>query len=235
MHIARILATIVGLCGSMALFAQAVKRDTTFLLKTNATNQHAIFIEPNKYAPFYDDIADFFINGCCDPSYQNSLTALYDRHLQLGRVATADFPKQWIVLQQYKGRFYLYRPSDFYTHFQIGLTDTAWVDYTGEGPIANKILSFAKKNKCTYVFGLTGIYDTMRTITVQIINRQKGIAVFKEDANGLGPHYYLMVDARKRRQFPLIVNYCKTQKQREFNFDEPNFEQLLQKPSACND
>lgn len=229
MPVATIFTITLLLCGNTALWAQPNNQDTSFLLKNTKSLQHYIFIEPNKASPFYDEIADFSIEGLGDQSYRNSLAALYERHLKLGRVATADFPKQWIIAQQYKGQCYLYRPSDFYTHFQMGLTDTSFVDYTGEGPIANRILRFTKKDNNTYFFVLTGMYDSIRTITVHIIDRKKGIAVFEENSNGQGPHFFIMVDARKRRQLPLIVNYCKTQKQPEFRFDEPDFVQLLQK------
>lgn len=228
MQLTRKFITIILLCGNTVLFAQPINQDTTFLLKKNTkSTKHYIFIEPNKASSFYDEIADFSIDGLGGQSYQNSLTALYERNLKLGRMDTADFPTQWIIVQQYKGQYYLYRPSDFYTHFQMGLTDTTFVDYTGEGPIANKILRFTKKDKSTYLFSLTGMYDTIRTITVHIIDRKKGVAVFEENTNGEGPHFFLMVDARKRRQLPLIVNYCKTQKQSEFSFDTPDFVQLL--------
>lgn len=229
MPVAIIFTTILLLCSNSVLWAQTTNRDTTFLLKNTKGTQHYIFIEPNKASPFYDEVADFSIEGLGEQSYQNSLAALHERHLELGRIDIADFPTQWIITHQYKGQCYLYRPSDFYTHFQMGLTDSSFVDYTGEGPIANKILRFTKKDKSTYLFVLTGMYDSVRTITVHIIDRKKGIAVFEENTNGEGTHFFLMVDARKRRQLPLIVNYCKTQKQPEFRFDEPGFVELLQK------
>lgn len=64
---------------------------------------------------------------------------------------------------------------------------------------------------------------------------KNGIAVFEENTKGYPPGYYLMIAANKIRNFPIIVNYCKTNKQLEFNFDNPDYRKLLSGTSFMND
>ncbi len=66
-----------------------------------------------------------------------------------------------------------------------------------------------------------------RKLTVHIIDKHKGIAIFEELIEDKAKQYYLMIDATKIRQLPIIVNYCETQKQMEFDFDEPDYQKLL--------
>src|SRR4029079_15056385 len=93
---------------------------------------------------FYDQISNFNFGEFDQMSYDNSLEYLKRHKLNLTHISTRELPKECIKIEQYKGRFYAYKPSDFYTNFKIGLTDTTLVDYLGEGPIASKVLAFKK-------------------------------------------------------------------------------------------
>lgn len=98
--------------------------------------------------------------------------------------------------------------------------------------MANKILTYKKVDEKTFSLSLTSIDRPKRKLTIHIIDKQKGIAIFEElyDDRGKyrGKQYYLMIDATKIKLLPIIVNYCQTQKQMEFDFDEPDFKKLLQ-------
>jgi hypothetical protein len=139
----------------------------------------------------------------------------------------SDLPKKWIILKYYKNNFYTYYPSDFYSHFKVSISDTALIDYGGEGPMANKILSYKKVDNMTFSFVLTGVERPKRNLTIHIIDNQKGIAIFEELFDNKDKLYYLMVDATKITQLPIIVNYCNSQKQMEFEFDVPDYNKLL--------
>ena len=107
------------------------------------------------------------------------------------------------------------------------ISDSAFIDYGGEGPMANKILSYKKVDNKTFSFVLTGVERPKRNLTIHLIDNQKGIAIFEELFDEKDKLFYLMVDATKIRQLPIIVNYCKSQKQMEFEFDIPNYNKLL--------
>ena len=198
--------------------------DTTFLLKEL---NHSIFIDKSKKSKFYNHISNFRFGTFDRDSYNTSLKFLKDKGIKLTKNNIGDLPKKWIILKYYKKNFYTYYPSDFYSHFKVSITDTAFIDYGGEGPMANKILKYEKIDGNTFSFLLTGIEKSKRKLDVHIIDKQKGIAIFKELNGDKDKQYYLMIDATKIKQLPIIVNYCNTQKQSEFDFDEPDFKKLL--------
>ena len=209
---------------SQGLSGQSKTGDTVFILKER---HHSIFIDNNRGSKFYGDICDFSMDEFEQRSYNNSLDYLREKGLKLTKRTIGDVPPKWIALKQYKKRYYSYYPSDFYTHYKIGLTDTTFIDYTGEGPLASKILSFRKIDGRTYRLELTGINDSIRNLTIHIIDKNLGIAVFEENAGNRGSVYFLMISEDKIRNLPIIVNYCESSKQRELEFEEPDFKALL--------
>lgn len=203
-------------------------KDTTFLYRETSNNiYHAIFIDTSKTSQFYDVISDFKFGEFDQASYDYSLDFLKSKNIKLTKTSIDDLPKKWIILKYYHGEYFTYKPSDSYTHFKIEITDSTFTEYTGEGPLANKVLSYSKVNDKTFSFSLTGVDNPNRDLTVHIINSQKGIAVFEERLKNKKSSYYLMIDAAKIRQLPIIVNYCETDKQVEFDFEEPDYQKLI--------
>jgi hypothetical protein len=198
--------------------------DTTFLLKEP---EHSIFIDQSKTSQFYNRISDFNFGKFDKDSYKYSLQYLKDKSFKLTKINLKNVPKKWIILKYYNKNFYTYHPSDFYSHYKISITDTAFIDYGGEGPTANKIISYKKVDDQTFSFSLTGAERPKRKLNIHIIDKQNGIAIFEELVDDKYNQIYLMIDATKIRQLPIIVNYCATQKQLEFDFDEPDYKKLL--------
>jgi hypothetical protein len=220
--IRKLLAALI-ITTALFTFGQTVKPGRIYLLKEK---NHSIFIEKIKNSFFYDKICDFNFGKFDKSSYLSSIDYLKENKIRLTKVSTGDFPKRWITLKQYKGKFYTYYPSDFYSHYKVGITDTSFIEYTGEGPEAKKIISYKKIDNQTFQFILLGYTLKLEKLTVHLIDIKNGIAVFEE--NNLGQvNYKLMISADKIRNLPIIVNYCKVQKQVEFHFEKPNFKQLL--------
>lgn len=211
------------------IFGQTTKTDTTFIRKDSlkGTSQ-SIFYETNKNSKFYENITSFSFGSFDKESYDNSLEYLKTNKLYLQKHKTVLPSNKWITLKQYQGQFYAYYPCDFYNYYQTSINDTTFIDWTGEGPVANKIVSQKKMNKTTYELKLNGIYDKDRTIKIDIIDTTKGIAVFTETTQN-GTTNYLMIMADRIKSVPFIVNNCETQKQLELNFEEPNYTKLLTK------
>ncbi|HCT24475.1 MAG TPA: hypothetical protein DIW54_14570 [Chitinophagaceae bacterium] len=208
---------------SQSLFGQKLI-DTTFLLKQG---DHSIFIDSSPKSKFYDNVSDFHFGKFDGDSYKYSLQYLKDNRIKLTKHNIIDLPKKWVIIKYYKNKFYAYHPSDFYSHFKVSITDTAFIDFGGEGPMANKILSYKKINEKTFSFSLTGVERPKRKLTIHIVDKMNNIAIFEELYNDKDKLYYLMVDAAKIRNLPIIVNYCKSQKQMEFDFDEPDYAKLI--------
>ena len=222
------ILTLVTVASSMNSFGQKSLPDTTFLLrKINKGTYHAIFIDSSKTSRFYDQISNFRFGHFDQETYEYSLKFLRDRNINLPKTPIDDLPKKWIVLKYYKGQYFTYKPSDLYFHYQAEITDSTFTDFTGEGPIANKILNYSKIDNNTFLFLLTGVHSQNRSLTIHLVNSQHGIAVFEERLKDNLSIYYLMIDANKIRQLPVIVNYCETQKQLEFVFDNPDYKMLI--------
>jgi hypothetical protein len=219
----RYIVTVLAFTSFGKLLGREVTADTLFLLK-DAT--HAIYIDSGRNSKFYDDISDFTFGRFDNDSYGYSLDYLKSRKWKLTKNNIRDIPREWVLLKYYKNRFYTYHPSDFYSHFKVKITDTAFIDFSGEGPCANKILSYNRIDKNTMAFSLTSTEKPARRLIIHIIDEQKGIAVFEEPDNK-NYRYYLMIDVRKMRRLPIIVNDCTIQKEMEMEFEEPDFKKLL--------
>lgn len=186
---------------------------------------HAIFIDTTAKAR--QDLTSFAFNHFDSTLYFEQLANL--KSLQLNKVAVSSiFPRRWIALHSWQGKYYLYRPSDFGYHYRFELTDTTTIDFTMEGAEPSRLdaILFSSDNKVKIhrINQWEG-----RQLTIVIVDREKGIAVFS-----FGPTRYtkagyqlLMVDAARAHLFPVIVNYCKTNKQPEFEFDKIDFKTML--------
>jgi hypothetical protein len=205
---------------------QAIASDTTFLLQESKKGiYHAIYIDNNKTSKYYDRISAFDFTKSELDDYKSSLENLKKDNPKISANHTAiEFSKQWCSLHSFKDRFYVYAPSDYISNFKIAFSDTTYIEYFGDGPTGSFIHSFAKTDSNTFQFNLNSFGKSERIIKIHILDEMKGIAVFEENAN-----YSLMVRSDRIRMFPVIVNYCKSQKQLEFEFDKINFDKLLSK------
>ena len=224
----RNILTILTIGMTFQLFGQGVGKDTTFIFKDTVDGEvQSIFIDNNKDSKFYDRISHFKFQHFDKDSYKYSTDYFKEQKLTLNKAKPVLPWTNWVTLKLYKGQFYAYHPCDFLFHFRQSVNDTTFVDWTGEGPVANKILEQKKIDSKTYEFKLTGIYEQDRKIIIHIIDFKKGIAVFEQITNGTDKRYYLMIAADKISSVPIIVNYCPTQKQTELQFDETDFKTLL--------
>jgi len=228
MTILRNILIVIIIVLTFPAFGQA---DSIFIQKDSllGTTQ-SIFFDNNRNSKFYDKINYWGFLNFDNQSYQNSMDFLKENKLILTKKTPVISQTKWVTLKQYKGKFYAYHPCDFYSHFRISINDTTFIDWTGEGPEASKIVAQKKIDDKTYEFQLTGIAKKGRKLIIHIIDSKKGIAVFEETNDEADKsYYYLMVASDKIRTVPLIVNNCETEKQWELDFDEPNFSELLKR------
>lgn len=219
---------ILTIGATSQLFGQNVEKDTTFIFKDTVDGGiQSIFIDNNKDSKFYKSISNFNFHFFDAARYKYSTDYLKEHKLALTKVKPVIPWTNWVILKQYKGKFYVYHPCDFLFHFRQSVNDTTFIDWTGEGPVANKIIGQKKIDSKTYEFKLAGIYDQDRRLIIHIIDLKKGIAVFEQITNGKDKRYYLMIAAEKIKSVPIIVNYCPTQKQTELGFDKTDFKALL--------
>lgn len=210
------------------IYAQSTgKKDTLFLLREKRpTGYHTVFIDTNPASRYYKAISDFSFTGDDKKIYASTLAIVKDKRLT--RFTSKAFPRKWIKVYQYQNKFYVYYPSDFMSHYMVRVTDSTYIDYYGEGPLANRIISFKRVDSSTYHFKLKSPYTGIHQIVVHIIDPKKGIAVFEESAETGETYCHLMVTADKVRVLPIIVNYSPDQKEEEFDFGEQECAELAE-------
>ena len=214
------ILTILILASFQTVFGQSTKSDTIYIQKDSLRGfSQSIFIETNKNSKFYDDITSFEFGEFETESYNNSLDYLKLHHIKLKKEKTILPSIKWIPLEQYKGQLYVYHPCDFNSYYKVSINDTTYIDWTGEGPIANKIVYQRKINDNIFEIKTTGIENKNRVITIRIIDKEKGIAIFG--------NRQVMIMSNKIKSVPFIVHNCEQQKEVELKFEEPNIEKLL--------
>lgn len=211
---------VLPACAQADANIEFIKRDSIL------GKAQSIYYDKNPYSKHYKIISSFQFGEFDRQSYSNSLHLLASKKLRLTKQPTVVPITRWVTLKQYKGKFYAYHPCDFNSHFKVSINDTSYIDWTGEGPEASKIVDQKKIDDSTYQLELAYAYN--RRVIIHIIDPQKGIAVFEEWHKG-GSGFYLMIAADKINSVPLIVNNCETGKWMELQFEKPNYKTLLHK------
>lgn len=209
-------------------FGQRIEKDTTFIFKDTVNGElQSIYIDYNPNNEYYKRLSDFKFFNFDEESYRNSLNYFIENNIKLPKKKPLIPYKNWVSLKQYREKFYVYYPCDFLFHFSQSINDSTFIDWTGEGPLANKIIDQKKIDRNTYLYELTSINGQLRTIIVHIIDTDKRIAVFEEFSTGCVVNYYLMIATDKITSVPIIINSCPSQKQRELVFDSIDVQTLL--------
>jgi hypothetical protein len=229
----KILLFLLFLFAHRISFSQFIFNDTLFFVRDkNDEYYHKIFIDTNKKSEFYSYVSDFTIANFDIESYKRSLDFLYSKKLNPRKQRLENLPREWVLLETYKSKTYVYSPNDFYFHYKVKLTDSIFIDWTGEGPEANYIQKFTKINSSTYVFNLKSQTSLNRELTIKYIDREKGIAIFRDKFYNsyfkeMVEQYHLMGDVQKMRNIPLLVNICDNLKQYEPDFDKVDLSKLF--------
>ena len=225
------LITIIYFIGAFShpAFGQVKKEEINYIYKDSIKGfSQSIFFETNKQSKFYKNIKSFTLSDFDKDSYINSLKYLRLNEISLTKRKTIVPSKEWIILKKYKGKFYAYHPCDFYHFYKVSINDSTYIDWTGEGALANRILSQSQINDSTFEVSTTGILVKYRTIRITLIDTARGIAIFEELTRNKLPKYFLMIRADKIESVGFIVNNCETEKQFELDFERPDFNKLLQ-------
>lgn len=209
---------------SSAMFAQ--RGDTIFLLRKTADTPyafyHAIYIDTSMQ--FRSELTNFSFNNYDSATYFDQLTTLQP----IKKIALNNIPKKWIALYQLKGKYYLYRPAEFGSHYRFELTDSTTIDFTMEGPEPSRLNKISFVSPTQVIIERTNYWEG-NAVNIKMVDTEKGIAVFTYSSTKHNKEGYqiLMVDAGKAHLYPIVVNFCETDKQPEFNFDEIDFKALM--------
>lgn len=210
-------------------FAQFKQNDTLFFVReVSAEVYHAIFIDSNKNSVFYNFVSDFTIAEYEKYTYERSIDYLCLKRLPLKKKRVDPFPKEWVMLESYKGNRYVNSPNDYYSHYKMKLTDSVLIHWDGEGPQATYINQFHKIDSITFQFSMQSIWSPKINLTIKYLDKSKGIAVFRFNYYNIGDkkmktYFQLMCEVKKMRNIPLLVNYSDTEKTYEVDFDNIDY------------
>lgn len=217
---------------SLTLSSSAVElqnSDTTAWLREHLFDgsYHIVFVDKRMNSPYRKKIALLPIHKA---DIDNQIKTIKD---SFGVVPHAynlhPFTGVWHPLYPYKGKYYLYYPSDAGVNPWATISSsTITINYFDPGPITS-IITNAVVSKQTADFEIVNTVNGKVSLKIYIIDPARGIAVFDCPYWGEENRYTLMVAASKSMSFPIVVNYCRESRTDEWEFDTPNFEKLLKR------
>lgn len=217
--------SLMGLFACLAAAGQ--QRDTVFILRETGAYYHAIFTETDPNSPHYRDLASNRYSTWDSAFYREGVDLL-KKKVRLSNHPLPGLPRSWHPLQQYKGQYYVYFPSDGMNNNWIHLTDSTLLEYGGGEMLPYALHKVEQQGTRKYTFSTTFVSGERCTVRLHLLDTEKGIGLFEfMDETGV-ERYQLVVDTGKMKNFPLIVNYCLEGKQEELEFEEPDYKQLLE-------
>jgi hypothetical protein len=143
--------------------------------------------------------------------------------------ALGGLPREWVPLYRYKGKYYIYSPSEAGNICRMIITDSTIVYWGMEGPTPEPIFQALKVKPNTWYVRSGAFYINSKDsrLTIHLIDPVNKIAVWEDASQPIGTRYNLYVAREKARNFDMVVNYCKENKEMEFMFDKINYPLLL--------
>ncbi|MDD4822951.1 MAG: hypothetical protein PHI48_10405 [Bacteroidales bacterium] len=139
-------------------------------------------------------------------------------------------PQEWLPLNSYKKQYYLDGMSYGFKLF----SDSLFIENFMDGPLPHVIKSIERKSDSMYVITcLPGKEDKGNyVLTIHLINKAKGIAVWKEQKLNTDnkPSYRLMVTKEGATGFDLI-DYITFEEVEGLTYDNIDYEALIKEKS----
>ncbi|TFF34326.1 hypothetical protein [Mucilaginibacter psychrotolerans] len=137
-------------------------------------------------------------------------------------------PRDWVPLYLYKGKYYVYKPSEPGELARRIITDSTVVYWWMDGPEVRPLQRAVKMKNGGLSLQNTLSFDMHASnLNIYVIDPKLNITVFEDTAMPDAYRYSLYIPKESIKYFDLIVNYCETQKVGEFEFDKPDFKRLL--------
>lgn len=210
---------------------KAKPADTLFLQKElDKDHYHAVYIEHNRSATAFKALLDFKYDHNDSIAYNASYKVLKIRnHKPLKKYDLAGLPQEWLPLNLYKGKYYLYAPVDWANIDIRKLTDSTLTYYSMDGPDVKPLLNFKKINEHKYSLKSLPFYQFVKSsnINIYIIDPKNKITVWEDTALPEKYRYRLYVAKENAGNFDAIVNYCKNDKVPEYVFEKIDYKALI--------
>lgn len=220
---------VVAIILKISAFGQVARQDTNFIVRENGLYYHAIFIDTNKDSRFYTYLEKNTKSPLDSAFYFEGINRLKQNKVTITAHKITGIEKTWHPLYLYKGKYYVYSPSDGMYGDWVQINDSIFLSYAGGEMISKAIDHISKTGSNQVRLRVTGDDGKPEKIKIYTIDAGKGIALFEYPKKETAYRYELRVALSKIRRFPIIVNYCETNKQDEFEFKKPDYGRLLKK------
>jgi len=223
---------LFALCSVVLGQSRHVKNDTTFLFREINKKEHyyhAIYIERNKESASYKRLLDFQFDKDENKAYKREYEGLKQNHPEpLKKVKLSGLPKEWMPIYLYKGKYYIYSPSEWADVDRRIISDSTLL-YSNFEISIEPFIAFKKTEKYTYLLKTRSYYPKPHTsqITIHIIDPKNKIAVWCNPSLPVKDRYGLYVVRDCAKNFDMVDNYFSEGKMPEFMFDKINYAKLL--------
>ncbi len=195
---------------------------------------HAVFIDTNRNSQFYKKLYDFRFTKT--ENLDDYKKTFKDKKVVFPKPYKTGLPVEWVPLYQYKRKFYVYSPSEAGELNRRILNDSLLIAWYIDGPYPYVLDSARKVNEHTYsfttreYFNNSDVFAKPEILNIYIVDDKTQMAVWEYKSRKDKQFFYRLFIPREHiKDFDLVVNYCLTDKQMEFHFEEPDFPSLLKK------
>ena len=210
------------------------KNDTDFISRKFYKHSYQkVFIEKNRNSKEYKSLLEIKMDDDDGSLYVNNLAGLTHIYHNFKSFINEDFPKNWLPLNNYKNRLYIYFPSERGESGRISLTDSTLIKWSIEGPSPQAILMVKQLNKVTWKITSKYFYNGWKAkrVIVHIIDEKSKMAVWEYLGEKGINQYNLCIPFEHAKEFDMVVTSCLQNRTNEFVFGKIDYKALLKKVS----
>jgi hypothetical protein len=217
--------TVIGLFLTSIVFASAASafsQDTVFPKKRSKKNHGAVYIDTSSSSPYYSRFEYWQPDSLVVSQSQASVSTIMSDGFHHFQNQLRTITGEWIEVNKYRSKFYLYSPCDGIFDARMILSDSALLYFNGENDYSFFPITAVKSLKRGLIQlklnaplsdsgGIKSFTTTIRTADDP--NRPtEFVSSLEEDSSQ-------MIPVEIVRRYPIIVNDCPDQKEPEVEFD----------------
>ncbi len=209
------------------------KNETLFIYrKITEDCYHAIYIDKTKQFEGYKWLTDFRFDEYDSEAYNGYCSYLKEKNpAAFSKLNLKGIPKNWLRLYPYKGKHYLYAPSDWGNAGRKMINDSAFVYWYMDGPSPQPLKRVSQIGKRCFSIELASPEENPvnQKVNIYLLDEATQLYLFEFADEAINFRYQFYTPKESAKNFDLIVNYCNSQKQLEFDFEKVDYQAAFQK------